>query len=294
MGMADERSTADRILKVIAFAILALVITALAGGLWSALLISNLKSAPAVPWSVPVMALLLWLMWSYLDGKGWPRSTSEARRLYLRANPRSRRINLWGFVAGGLSVVALAGYWIALSQLVAMPPNLLPEMSRYPVLTVSLMTVMASLVAPFAEEAAFRGYFQVALERQFRGMTAVMISSLVFALAHLAHGILWPKLLVYFMAGVVFGSIAYFTNSTLPAIAPHIMGDLAFFTLIWPYDANRRIVLRSGADLWFWTHVIQAVGFTALAVWAFRRLVWASAQEGVPKTGLAAAVPTSS
>jgi len=292
--MADERSTADRILKVIAFAILALVITALAGGLWSALLITNLKSAPAVPWSVPVMALLLWLMWSYLDGKGWPRSTSEARRLYLRANTRSRRINLWASVAGGLSVVALAGYWIVLSQLVEMPPNLLPEMSRYPVLTVSLVTVMASLVAPFAEEAAFRGYFQVVLERQFRGMTAVMISSLVFALAHLAHGILWPKLLVYFIAGVVFGSIAYFTNSTLPAIAPHIMGDLAFFTLIWPYDANRRIVLRSGADLWFWTHVIQAVGFTALAVWAFRRLVWASAQEGVPKTGLAAAVPTSS
>jgi membrane protease YdiL (CAAX protease family) len=197
--MKKERSFATRTFNVVGFGLLAFVITILAGGIWSALLITNLRSSPAVPWSVPAMAILLWLMWIYLGGKGWPRSTSEARRRYLRANRGSCRTYLRALVAGVLSVVALAGYWIVLFQLVKMPPNALPDVSSYPRMTVALMIMMGSLVAPLMEEAGFRGYFQVALERELRGSVAVMVSSLVFALAHYAHGILWPKLLVYFL-----------------------------------------------------------------------------------------------
>jgi membrane protease YdiL (CAAX protease family) len=253
--MEGKRSFAARALSIIGFGLLAFAITILAGGIWSALLVANLRSSPAVPWSVLAMALLLWLMWSYLAGKGWPRSTSDARRHYLRANRRSARTYLWSFAAGVLSVIALAGYWIVLFRLVKMPPNALPDMSSYPRMTVALMIVMGSLVAPFTEEAGFRGYFQVALEREFRGWVAVTVSSLVFAFAHFAHGILWPKLLVYFLVGVAFGATAYLTNSTLPAILPHMIGDLTFFTLVWPHDAARRLVLDSGADNWFWIHV---------------------------------------
>jgi membrane protease YdiL (CAAX protease family) len=162
--MEEERSFATRVLSIIGFALLAFAIAILAGGVWSALLVTNLRSNPTVPWSVPVMALLLWLMWSYLGGKGWPQSTSNARRRYLRANRRSARTYLWSFAAGGLSVVALSGYWIVLFRLVKMPPNALPDMSSYPRMTVALMILMGSSVAPFMEEAGFRGYFQVALE----------------------------------------------------------------------------------------------------------------------------------
>jgi membrane protease YdiL (CAAX protease family) len=270
--MEEERSFATRTLSLIGFGLLAFAITILAGGIWSALLVTNLQRSPAIPWSVPVMALLVWMMWSYLGGSGWPRGTSEARRRYLRANRRSGKTYLWAFVAGVLSVVALAGYWIVLFRLVKMPPNALPSMSSYPRMTVALMIVMGSLVAPFMEEAGFRGYFQVALEREFRGWVAITVSSLVFAFAHFAHGILWPKLLVYFLVGVTFGATAYLTNSTLPAILPHIIGDLTFFTLVWPHDAARRLVSDSGADNWFWIHVAQAMVFTVVAVWAFQRL----------------------
>jgi hypothetical protein len=65
---------------------------------------------------------------------------------------------------------------------------------------------------------------------------------------------------------------AYLTNSTLPAILPHMIGDLIFFTLVWPHDAARRLVLESGTDNGFWIHVAQAIVFTMLAVWAFQRL----------------------
>lgn len=270
--MEKERSFATRTLSILGFGLLAFAITVLAGGIWSALIVANLRSSPAIPWSVPVMAILLWLMWSYLGGKGWPRSTSAARRHYLRANSGSARTYLWSFAAGVLSVAALAGYWIVLFRLVKMPPNTLPDMSNYPRVTVALMILMGSLVAPFMEEAAFRGYFQVALEREFHGSVAVIVSSLGFALAHFAHGILWPKLLVYFLVGVAFGATAYFTNSTLPAILPHMVGDLTFFTLVWPHDAARRLVSDGGTDNWFWIHVAQAIVFTALAIWAFQRL----------------------
>jgi hypothetical protein len=83
--MEEERSLASRILSVVGLGLLGFAITILAGGIWSALLVTNLRSTPAVPWSVPAMALLLWLIWGYLGGKGWPMSTSDARRYFLRA-----------------------------------------------------------------------------------------------------------------------------------------------------------------------------------------------------------------
>jgi membrane protease YdiL (CAAX protease family) len=278
--MEEEGSFASRTFKVVGTGLLAFAITVLAGGIWSAMLVINLQTSPAVPWSVPAMALLLWLMWSYLGGRGWPHSTSEARRLYLRANRRSGRTYLWAWIAGLLSVVALAGYWIALFQLVKMPPNALSDVRSYPRITVALMILMGSLVSPLMEEAGFRGYFQVALEREVRGPVAVVISSALFALAHgPTQGFLWPKLLFYFLVGVAFGATAYLTNSILPAIPVHVVGLLIFFTWVWPHDAARGLVWDSGADNWFWVHVAQAILFTVLAVWAFQRLGGVSIQD---------------
>lgn len=278
--MAAERSPAIRTLKLAGFGLLAFAITTLAGGIWSALLIVNLRTSPRVPWSVPAMGLVLWLAWSYLAGKGAPRSTSETRRLHLRANQKCAPTYLWAWTAGALSLVALAGYWIAFFQLINMPPNIFADMASYPRLTVALMIVMGSLVAPFMEEAGFRGYFQVALEREMRAPLAIVLASLVFTIAHgPTQGFLWPKLLFYFLVGVAFGTIAYLTNSILPAIPVHIAGLLIFFTLIWPHDATRPLVWRTGTDPWFWIHVGQAIVFTALAVWALRRLASLRANE---------------
>ncbi len=140
--MEETRSFATRTAKMASFGLLAFAVTTLAGGIWSGLVIANLHSSPQVPWSVPVMALLLWFAWSYLGGRGWPRGTSEARRHYLRANRRSGPTYLWAWIAGILAVIALAGYWIVLFQLVKMPPNALSDVSSYPRMTVALMIVM--------------------------------------------------------------------------------------------------------------------------------------------------------
>jgi membrane protease YdiL (CAAX protease family) len=279
-----------RIWTVIWSGLMGLLITLLGSVVWESLITANIRTSPRIPWAVAVMALVLWLMWQYLGGKGWPRSTSEARRGLLRANPVPGPVFAWALLAGALAIVALAGYWIVLFQLVKMRPNMLPDYSKYPLLTIALMIVMGSLVSPVTEEAGFRGYCQVTLEAEFRApAAAVALSSFFFMLAHLNHGLFWPKLLVYFLAGVTFGAIAYLTNSILASIPVHILGDLILFTLVWPHDSARRMVWEGGADAWFWVHVAQAVVCTGLAILGFGRLARVSERlRGVRGTAILA------
>ena len=62
------RGAAGKAVMVLWAALLAFLILTIGQGVWAALLVANLRSAPAVPWAVPVMALALWLMWRYLGG----------------------------------------------------------------------------------------------------------------------------------------------------------------------------------------------------------------------------------
>jgi membrane protease YdiL (CAAX protease family) len=170
------------------------------------------------------------------------------------------------------AIVALAGCWIVMFQLVKTDSiQWVPDFSKHP-LTMALAVIMASLVSPFTEEAAFRGYAQVILEREFAGPVAIAISSTYFAVGQLNHGFFWPKLLIYFLVGVVFGTMAFLSRSTLPALPVHIIGLLAFFLLVWPNDPARSLIRDTGADNWFWIHVGQAVVFTAVSIAAFVKL----------------------
>jgi len=270
--MSNSRSFLRKILAVVWSGLLAFFILVIGQGVWGALLIGNLKTSPTIPWCAPAMAIVLWLFWQYLGGNGWPHSTSEVRHRYLRANRVPGPVLTWAVVAGVLSIISLAGLWIVLFQLVKMPPNVIDDFSKYPKLTAALVVVTASLVSPLTEEAAFRGYCQSILEREFAGTPAILISTVFFTAAHLVHGLFWPKLLVYFLVGIVFGVTAYLTKSVLPALPGHIIGDMAFFVLVWPHDAARRLVWDTGADTWFWIHVAQAAVFAGLAILAFFKL----------------------
>ena len=264
----------SRLRSIVWFIIMASLITVFGTGVWTILISANLATSPAIPWSVALMAIILWLIWQYLDGKWWPHSTSQIRHSYLRAKPVSRTSFGWAFLAGLSSLVALAGYWIVLVELVGVGGNpTIPNYSQYPRLTVVLGLLMGSLVSPITEEAAFRGYGQVILERVFPAGIAITMSAILFSLWHgPTQGFFWSKLLFYFVVGVDFGTIAYLTRSSLPAIPVHILGDLTFFFLIWPYDASRSLVLKDGLNLWFGVFIAQAIIFTVLAILAFIQL----------------------
>jgi membrane protease YdiL (CAAX protease family) len=268
-----SRQEKGRLPAVLWSALLAFLILFVGQTIWGFLLAANFKNSPrALPWSVVTMAVALWLFWQYLGGRWWPHSSAVARKQALRANPVSRIMFADALLAGMFAVIALAGLWIVFFRLVKTPANVLDDPAKYPFLTIVLVVGMSSLVSPIVEEIAFRGYCQQILERSFSGPIAVLISSLLFMLAHANHGWYWTKLCVYFLAGVVFGAIARLTNSILASLPVHIFGDLTFFVLIWPRDSTRVSVTVGGADKWFWIHVAQAILFAAFAGVAFRRL----------------------
>ena len=273
VSVQTERRPARRLALVVGFAVLAFVLTAVAGGVWTVLLAANLATSPAIPWAVVVMAVLLWLLWRYLAGAGWPRGTAAARSRYLRARRVTGHAFMWSVGAGLLAIISLAGLWIVLFQLAGLPGRVLPDYSRYPVVTVALALVMASLVNGVVEEAAFRGYLQGLLEGMLGGAAAILLTTLLMAPEHaLTQGFVWPTLLFYAVVDVMLGTMAFLTQSIVPGIVTHAIGLLVFFTLVWPADVIRQVVGIGTTEQWFWIHAAQTLIFAVLAMLAFARL----------------------
>ena len=155
-----------------------LVIRAIAVGLavlfggiypWSALASLNLKFGSVVPWAVPAMAVYLAGLFTYLNGWGWPKDTSDARRTNLRAYGLSARVWFWSLAAGGVAAAGLLALFMVSLRLGQVPPAEFDEyrqLARYPAWSVLAWLAMAAVVAGAVEEAAFRGYMQAPLERR--------------------------------------------------------------------------------------------------------------------------------
>jgi membrane protease YdiL (CAAX protease family) len=266
-----SKAQLPRLVVIVGFGALAVVLTAVTGQVWAALLTINLAVSPALPWAVVVMALLLWLLFRYLGGAGWPHSTAAARRQSLRARRVPARVFLWAAGAGLLAIVALAGLWFVVFQLAHLPATrVLTDYSKYPPVTVALALVMSSLVGAVAEESAFRGYFQGVLEGTVGGVAAILINVLVMAPEHAqTQGFVWPTLLFYVVVDVMLGVTALLTQSILPGIVTHAIGLLVFFTLVWPGDAVRQVVGSGTTERWFWIHAAQTLLFAVFAILAF-------------------------
>jgi membrane protease YdiL (CAAX protease family) len=268
-----EGEIVRRTVRLVTVGILALVLTTFAQGLWTALLVANLRTSPAVPWAVVAMAMSIWIIWQYAGGRWWPATTSGARRTSLRANRVSPRAFAMALVAGGCSLVALTGIWIVLFQTGLMRGNTVPDFSPYPPLTVAAVLVMASLVGAFLEEGGFRGYLQVALERECSAPVAIALAAVALTPGHgLTQGFAWPTVLFYFLVDVMLGVTAYLCRSVWPGVAVHATGLLIFFAFVWPFDSRRPLLGNATTDWWFWLHVAQATVFAILAVLAFRGL----------------------
>src|SRR5438270_772059 len=136
-------SLSRRVIAVVQATALSSAIAAAATFSWNGLLIANLSTPPAVPWSVPTMAVVLYLLWRYLAGAWWPRRTAGARRALLRAAPIDRMAFAWSVIAGALGVVALVGLWIALVEITGSGGNpTLPDVSAYPPLTIAVVVTI--------------------------------------------------------------------------------------------------------------------------------------------------------
>jgi membrane protease YdiL (CAAX protease family) len=255
-------------------AAVALLITAYGQGLWGLLVIANLRIHPEVPWAAITMGVLLVLLMVYLSGYGWPRSSRARRHLLLRWNPIPLPVFGWAILAGVFADVALGGIWIATSDLIHIPPGVTPKIAGYPLVTVLSFLIMGSIAAPVAEEAAFRGYAQGILERAWRYAPAAIIgSSILFAAAHVLQGLSLPKLSLYFLAGLIFGTLAWVTNSLYASMVVHGLADIEGFLLLWPHDAHPHALVTEGGHDPLFLPAVSAVAISGLlALLAFRHL----------------------
>jgi membrane protease YdiL (CAAX protease family) len=188
------------------------------------LFFANLKYLPAVPWSVPLLALWLWLFWRYVRGAGPPASTATIRAVNLRAHPLPVPIWLWSLAAGAFGLVALVFALRLLNRVVTLPVQQIPDLHEVAGVTMAALLAISAPIAGVVEEAAFRGYMQRPIEQHHGLPIAILVTGTMFALVHLDFTlILWPY---YLAVAALYGTITKLTGSILPAIVLHTGGNL--------------------------------------------------------------------
>lgn len=131
-----------------------------------------------------------------------------------------------GWVVGGLAIVILGSdlYSFLLhalhSHLLTNTDTLLQQAKTEP-LTVMGALAGSVLIAPLCEEIFFRGYLFGGLLRGMRPLAAVILSALLFAIAHGLIGSFAPLLLI----GVVLAVVRWRTGSLWPGMAIHICNN---------------------------------------------------------------------
>ncbi len=209
--------------------VLGLLVSAAGIAPWVVMAPINARIHPELPWAAFATLAWLGLYLAWLNGAGPPGRWKAARRYRLR---------LWrpgaiGFTKDGIGLTLSLMATIALLTVIWIlvgspdrPPDLTPYKSTAYVVSV---VVMGALVAGVAEEAAFRGYMQIGLDR-FGPGRAIVISAAMFALAHITHG--WQHLLFLgpgiFVAGILYGLLARHCGSILPGMLVHFLGDLSY------------------------------------------------------------------
>jgi membrane protease YdiL (CAAX protease family) len=224
--MNGRTSAWQRVPIAIRALVIGAIVAAAATYPWAWLAAANMRDAPNVPWGALVMAAYLGAYLWYVTGRGWPASTAAFRRSNARVRGISSSAFGMAFIAGvfGLwSSVALLGLIRQLSHRPPPPPSNVVQLSP---ITVFSFVVMGSIVAGVVEEIAFRGYMQRPLERRYGPVAAILVTGLMFGLAHSSHTYWSLVLMPYYLAvGAVYGTMTYLTDSVIPSLTLHAVGD---------------------------------------------------------------------
>ena len=276
--MSIRKTTWNRVPLIIRALITGSLVFLVGTLVWSIVLGINMKVAPSIPWGAVVMMLFLWEYWRYLGGKGWPHSTAESRRLRLRVHEVSRNLWVWALTTGFLSVGSIVSLQLVYARFVRMPTEMVPDFSHYPFISVLAVLLTSAAVAGLTEEAGFRGYMQVPIERRYGPWTASIVVGVLFCFWHFSHGIAHtvPRLPYYFAISVTYSVIAYLSNSLWPVVIIHVLGDALEFLYVWWRGAPRArpLLWQSGPDAAFWVCLGLGAFLGLLAIGAFKKLAF--------------------
>ena len=255
---------------------------------WPILAGINFKLHPRIPWSVAVMAIYLWICWLYLGGRGWPQSTADFRRRSLRAHPVSAGVWRWSFLAFGLGWASLKAFEFIFNRIFKVPQEVFPNVSAYPFVTVLAYILMVAIVAGIYEEAGFRGYMQGPIERRYGPWVAYLVVGTTFWLAHITGyigqwGLFLASIWYFLIAATLLGALAYLTNSILPGVVLHTLGDI-ISGLAWWWQSSRPVPAGSQGNWLLPMAVVAVVLCVPASVWAYRRLAVVAQQGKVQNT----------
>ena len=241
----------------------------------------NLLVWTAVPWAILPMSLYLWAYWRFIGGTWGPSSNRDARRANLRANSLSTRMWSASLAAGVLGFAATLALLAVAARLVQLPSSVPivtpPEM---PLLTAFLLLAMQSIVAGVSEEAAFRGYMQSIIERQYGAVVAILLNGVLFGLLHFGNhpADVFLMLPYYVLVSAVYGGLTWAANSILPAVVLHCVGDIIVLTRWWATGipewqvsaAPQPLVWEHGVDSSFVVTVVASLALVVLTALAYQ------------------------
>ncbi len=237
---------------------------------WLILVSVNLQRNPALPWSVAVMAIYLAIYWWFLRG-GILSWASAHRRELLRIEPLSPSGWNWALLALVLGFLAAFVFLVGIQARIAdVPAGAFPATGSTPWYVVLSYIAMVGIVAGVVEEAAYRGYMQVELERAYGPTAAIVISSIVFALAHFSV----PLLPFIAAVGVLLGTVAYLARSIVPGLIVHAAYDFLVTLMIWQFGYQHlpKLDLAKGLDEPFVIAATLAALAATGSVWAMTGL----------------------
>jgi len=199
------------------------------GQLPAGLIALNLKLAPEIPWFLAFNILWLWFFWRYLNGWGWPASTSAVRKQDLRANTISSEVWILSMLAGVAGLISVMGLIFVISHHTALPEEAYQapaEFTAYPLRTKVCIFLSMALTAGVVEEAAFRGYMLSIIQRRHGWLWGILVSSVLFYVVHLSHAYATLSFLPFFLLySFLHGYLVYLTGSILLPIVLHFVGD---------------------------------------------------------------------
>jgi len=184
-----------------------------------ALALSPAILVPAIFACESLLVIPAWVWGPRKYGGGWAA-------LGLHTCPAGKSVALF-FLGFSIILLVNAG-WDALRRQLgwAGQPDYLPVFGGG-VHGLLIALLLGGAVAPAAEEIFFRGYLFAGLRERWGTGAAVVLSSLLFSLAHATPGVLPP----IFVMGAVFCVLYEQTDSLWPCIALHgAMNTLAFVT----------------------------------------------------------------
>ena len=136
------------------------------------------------------------------------------------------------FVAG---CGVMAAFAVMISSVLMRTPDLDSPMKALlsdPV-SIVMLGVIGTTLAPLCEEIVFRGFLQPLLVRSFGTAPGILLAAGAFGLMHLQeYGYSWRHALLIGLAGASFGWMRHRTGSTRAAVVMHAAYNGVFFLLL--------------------------------------------------------------